>query len=313
VSDAPTVNVSFVVIAYNEESSIGATLASILEQEAACNSEIVVVDDGSSDGTAAVVDGIARDHSAVRLVCLEKNRGRGFARATGVGEATGDLIAMVDGDIVLPPDWLARCLESIKDAEAVAGTAVPDGDVAYVSSRFGLQPRSVAHSTTVTGSNAVYRREIFDHVSFDSGLRNGEDIALNHALKSLGVRLLTVPGLIVCHEENKTLQEALAWMFESGRGAARQLYRYRTVRVPDLVFGGWLLTLIGGIECERRSRRIGRWLPVVYTGAAAGVHIARAFKCEQPQGHRFAGAVLADAGLLSSYFVGRLVGSVVPA
>jgi len=304
----PQPMVSFVVIAYNEAPNIARALESIVAQDGMGRHEIIVVDDGSVDGTADEVLRVARTHTAIQLNRLERNRGRGFARDAGVRVARGRYIATVDADIVLPPDWLSRCLDAMAQADAVGGTAIPDGDVAYLYTRFGLEPRVVGHATQVTGSNAVYRREVFDRVSFDRALRDGEDVALNHALRARTVRMLTVPGLIVRHEESKTLAQAFGWLYQSGRGATRQLQRYRELRTPDIVFAGWLLSIAGARLASRRSGS-AIWLPpVLYVGVAATTHVSRAFICKPRSAHRFLGAVAVDMTLLTAYFAGRLAG-----
>src|SRR5580698_6948305 len=133
--------VSFVVIAFNEESNIENCLCSILAQTGAQVREVIVVDDASTDGTTDRVRQVGRDSPAVTLVRLPVNGGRGNARAVGVARAHGDFVAMVDADIVLPPNWLQECLGSIDGVGAVGGKAVPDGDVAYLYRTFGLRPR----------------------------------------------------------------------------------------------------------------------------------------------------------------------------
>src|SRR5579863_3580582 len=87
--------VSFIVIAFNEEGNIENCLRSILAQTGAQIREVIVVDDASTDGTADVVRQIGRESPAVRPVQLPNNRGRGNARAIGVGHAHGDFVAMV--------------------------------------------------------------------------------------------------------------------------------------------------------------------------------------------------------------------------
>jgi glycosyltransferase involved in cell wall biosynthesis len=296
------------VIAHNEAAGIEQALASILAQEGLDHPEVIVVDDGSSDDTASIVARLASCWGCVRLIRLGQNRGRGFARAAGVRRARGRVIATVDADVILPPQWSSECLRELAAADAVGGTAVPDGDVAYIGARFGLKARAVAHTTRATGSNAVYRRELFDRVSFDPALRDGEDVAFNHALDAIGARVFTIPGLLVEHRETKGFVETLGWLFQSGRSATRQLHRYRQLRRPDVAFAGWLLCGAGAAVWLYRGRRAAIWVPVVYLGAVAGAHVLRAFVWERPRRHRVLCAILADMALLSAYFAGRLVG-----
>ena len=115
------------------------------------------------------------------------------------------MIAMVDADIVLPVDWFVHTQKAaVAGHHAVGGTPVPDADGEYVYRRFGLTPRVVrCNSHTVTGSNGLYRREVFDRITFDESLREGEDTALNQLMQRQGMSCLTVPGLVVHHEEDR--------------------------------------------------------------------------------------------------------------
>src|ERR1700735_2179722 len=79
--------VSFVVIAYNESENIARTLDAIAAQDGLGGYEVIVVNDGSTDGTAGIVGRIAAADPRVRLIDLPENRGRGFARSTGTAAA----------------------------------------------------------------------------------------------------------------------------------------------------------------------------------------------------------------------------------
>ena len=301
--------VSFVVIAYNEAENIGSTLDAIAALDGLGEYEVIVVNDGSSDGTAGIVGQIAVADRRVRLIDLPENRGRGYARSTGTAAARGELIATVDGDIILPAGWLARAREALRDHDAVGGTAVPDGDVAYLHRRFRLTPRGVGHATAVTGSNALYRREVFSIAGFDPALREGEDVALNHALRLHGLSLACVPGLLVEHAEGKTLPASLRWLFVSGKGATRQLITYRQVRTPDLAAGAFVAAAAAGLLLWARRRPLsGAALPAGLVVAAGTQHVRSRFKTPWSQVNRVAPAIAVDSAMLTAYFTGRLAG-----
>ena len=301
--------VSFVVIAYNEAANIAATIAAITALDGLGKHEVIVIDDGSCDGTAGVVTAIAERDPDVRLIRLPENRGRGHARHTGIAEARGDLVATVDADILLPRDWLVRAQLALREHHAVGGTAVPDGDVAYLYRRFALTPRVRAHTTTVAGSNGLYRSEVFASVRFDPALREGEDVALNHAIERRGLSCATVPDLIVEHREHKTWGESLRWMFDSGRGATRQLLTYRQIRQPDVATGIFTAAAVIGVAAAAGKRpAAGALIPATVVLAASAQHVRSRFRTPVPDLPRVIPAIAADSALLAAYFAGRLAG-----
>ena len=108
---------SIVIPAYNEEKRIA---GSLLETCAHMNGfgmeyEIIVVDDGSSDGTGRIVDHIAKDVRNVRLVRYEKNRGKGHALRTGVLGTKGDLILVMDADLSTPMEELRKLMPYLSE------------------------------------------------------------------------------------------------------------------------------------------------------------------------------------------------------
>jgi Glycosyl transferase family 2 len=302
------VAVSLVVIAYNEAGNIGRTLDAITALDGLDDYEVVVVNDGSRDGTAGVVRERAARNPRIRLIDLPRNRGRGYARATGIGAAQGELIATVDADIILPPDWLIRAQAALPGHDAVGGTAVPDGDVAYVYQSTRLVPRVIGHTTTVTGSNALYRRRVFEVVGFDPALREGEDVALNQATAAGGLTFGTVPGLLVEHIESKTFGQSLRWLFVTGTGATRQLLNYRQIRVPDLAAGVWLASAAAGVALAVVVTPFGLLLPAVLLAVIAGQHVSSRFETPAARWRAVAAAVAVDSALLLAYFTGRVAG-----
>lgn len=105
--------ISVIVPAYNSESTIAACVESILRQSYA-DMELVVVDDGSTDGTAAIIDSLASRDS--RMTALHQpNKGRTEARRVGVEQAKGEWICFVDSDDTLPADALENLARGISD------------------------------------------------------------------------------------------------------------------------------------------------------------------------------------------------------
>jgi dolichyl-phosphate beta-glucosyltransferase len=117
--------VSVVIPAYNEEQRIAATLDHLIEDATSLSLlEVLVVDDGSSDRTAALVTACANASALpIHLVQLPTNRGKGAALRAGVAEAIGDYVVFVDADLSATPSAIPRALESIEaGADVVIGT-----------------------------------------------------------------------------------------------------------------------------------------------------------------------------------------------
>src|SRR5438046_8543222 len=128
-------SLSIIIPALNEEHGIGdivervlATGAALQVDGVACL-EVIVVDDGSHDQTAAVVEGLMAPGrkrpaaGAVRLMRHGQNRGYGAALKTGLAEAHGDLIAFLDADGTYPPEYFPQlCRHALAGADVVIGS-----------------------------------------------------------------------------------------------------------------------------------------------------------------------------------------------
>lgn len=111
---------SVVVPAYNEERRLGATLAALQAFLKGRRVEVLVVDDGSSDGTVALVQGLARRWKALRVLSLPANAGKGAAVKRGVAEARGARILFSDADLSTPIQELPRLEAALRTGSAVA-------------------------------------------------------------------------------------------------------------------------------------------------------------------------------------------------
>lgn len=154
--------ITVIVPAYNAAGTLGPCLAS-LRRQTVRPAEIIVVDDASTDDTAAVAT-----RYGAKLVRLAANGGPGVARNAGAAQAAGELLAFTDADCVAPADWLARMLAALDAAEVVAATGGYAGPVrdsflarlqhVVIRERQAKLPREI--QSTIT-SNLVCRASAF--------------------------------------------------------------------------------------------------------------------------------------------------------
>jgi dolichol-phosphate mannosyltransferase len=168
-------SLSIVIPAYNEAENIHGTLKNVTAALAglSLDSEIIVVDDGSLDGTAAVVSRHAGYLPGVRVVVNERNMGFGWTYRRGVQEATRDHIVMVHGDNAWGADTLRELFRHVVEADVVIG---------YTRDMWGSRTwtRALVSQTFTCVVNAIARRQLMYY--------NGPQIHRSTVLKSLRIQ-----------------------------------------------------------------------------------------------------------------------------
>ena len=138
-ADAYSLDLSIVIPAYNEERRLPETLRRIrayLEAKRA-EAEVVVVDDGSTDLTAAIVMETSTVWPALRLVRNEKNTGKGYAVRHGVLEARGHMVLFTDADLSAPIEEADKLLDALGPyAIAIGSRAIDRSLIEVHESRF---------------------------------------------------------------------------------------------------------------------------------------------------------------------------------
>lgn len=117
-------SVSLLIPAFNEGSRLPPFLRDLkqfMQSNPEMITEVIVIDDGSRDNTAAVTEKIAQEIPELRLLRHEKNRGKGAAVQTGVMAAKGDFIIFMDADGATGPEEIPAMLAALQKADIVVG------------------------------------------------------------------------------------------------------------------------------------------------------------------------------------------------
>jgi dolichyl-phosphate beta-glucosyltransferase len=121
-------DLSIIIPSYNEESRLPRSLEKIRAYvaERHPDSEVIVVDDGSKDGTARIVEALQRDWPALRLVPNGVNRGKGYSVRHGMLEARGRIALFTDADLSAPIEEAEKLLAALGDADVAIGSRAVD-------------------------------------------------------------------------------------------------------------------------------------------------------------------------------------------
>ena len=188
--------VSILIPCFNEEDNGEVTILAALSQRYR-NIEVIAINDGSSDGTADLLDRLARQYRLLRVIHLAQNQGKAMALRTGALAARSEYLVCIDGDAVLDPDavaHLAKPLVELPRVGAVTGnprvrtrsTLVGRIQVGEFSSIIGLIKRTqrvYGQVFTVSGVVAAFRRSALDRVDYWSVDMITEDIDISWKLQ----------------------------------------------------------------------------------------------------------------------------------
>lgn len=190
-----------IIPAYNEEAFMEITLQSIAAQTI-LPTKLVVVDDNSTDNTAAIVSEFAKNHPWVSLVNKKSSAvhlpGSKVIQAFEAGYATVDedydIIVKLDADLILPPDYFETIIKAF-EADPQVGMA---GGFAYIEKNGQWILENLTDKDHIRGAFKAYRKELFKQMG---GLRPamGWDTADELLAKFYGWKVITIEHLKVKH------------------------------------------------------------------------------------------------------------------
>jgi glycosyltransferase involved in cell wall biosynthesis len=149
---------SIIVPVYNEVATVRAVVDRLQSIDLPVPREILVVDDGSTDGTREVLAGAVRDGASVTVLLAERNGGKGSAIRRGLDRATGTIVAIQDADLELDPQQLRALVAPI-----LAGTTKVVYGSRFLSGASGAPWVTVAANRVLTGvTNVLFGSALTD-------------------------------------------------------------------------------------------------------------------------------------------------------
>ncbi len=249
-------SVSVLVAAYNEEKVIARTIRSILESEYARPFEVVVVDDGSRDGTFREVETQFKNDARVKLI-RQANGGKASALNRAIEYSNGEVLVCFDADTQIAPDAISKMARHFTDETvgAVAGNVKVGNRVnlltrwqalEYITSQ-NLDRRAYAllnAITVVPGAIGAWRREAVLQAGGYTTDTLAEDMDLTWRIRRAGWKLSTDSGALAFTEAPDTVKGFFSQRFRWAYGTLQCLWKHRGALGRYGWFGGLALPML---------------------------------------------------------------------
>ena len=222
-------------------------LGAVLGQECPVDFEVVVSDDGSTDGTATMLAEWAGVEPRLRVTRAETSGGGSAARNRGLHQARGDLVAYCDDDDIVEPGWLAALVRSAGTADIVAGRYLPcvetsDGRLRLLHKdkndekvgEDGVVPPFLGFLPHAPGGCMAVWRTVASAVGgWNPAYLRGVDVEFSWRSQVAGYRLAVTPDACIRYRQRATLIATVRQHFRWGVVDARLVAAFRARGCPQ--------------------------------------------------------------------------------
>lgn len=220
-------SISVVVPAYNEQAFLETTITSILQSRFPC--ELIVVDDGSTDETPTIC---AKFKDSIKVITHPTNRGKGAAMASGIREASGEIVVFCDAHVLgLKRHHLLFLTLPLVYGSARAVLRVPVPEQLSLSLLKNLGPLAV-----LTGQRAYFRADLLPLVDEMEHLGYGVETFLLHKFPRQKTAIVLLPGLVhLSKQETSPATAAIAGYLRESLEIVETLMRIQGFAPKELV------------------------------------------------------------------------------
>jgi glycosyltransferase involved in cell wall biosynthesis len=227
------VKLSVVIPVYNEKGTIGKLYECVKNVD--MDKEIILVDDGSTDGTREILQGLTDE--TTQVVLLDRNMGKGAALRIGFRHVTGDMVVIQDADLEYDPRDYPRLVQPILEgkADVVYGSRFVTGEYRrvlffwhMVGNKFLTLVSNMLTNLNLTDMETgykVFRREVLEKITIEED-RFGFEPEITAKIAKLGLRIYEI-GISY---SGRTYQEGKKIGWKDGISALRCIIKYNVLR-----------------------------------------------------------------------------------